>query len=419
MIDKDLSELLPQVRTHMLEQDMPIPGWRAPAPERQMFRAAVAQALVELRLDRGLDGRLAQVAERLAGMMTGVGVLQCLLEDGVEEVIVRDGFVQVERRGTIEDIGELADDAHFEQVARRAADLGQRTMKGDRPFVLVDLPGGSRFTAVVPPLSVRGTSINIRVFARERLSLADLSIMGSFEAPTAATWARRTDERPEVRGGEGPAALPPVAQLLAQVAAGNLATMLISGRFGAGKTTLMNALSLQVPPQVQLAVVETFRELRIAHPHPLRVVVPEDRPGLPTMDEVLNVVVTRMRPDLLIIGEIVRGEAPRFLDAVNLGIKAWSTIHGNDCLGALYRLERMARRSGRAGETAIRERVAAGVDLVVHLARDSWTGKRYVSEVTLVKGLDAHGRYDLQTLYDAQEIGSVERLELLWGEVSG
>jgi pilus assembly protein CpaF len=415
MSDTDVTKILPKVRAHILEQAVPIPGWRAPARERHVFHAAVAQALVELRLDRRLDGRLTQAAERLAGMMTGLGILQRLLEaDGVEEIVVRDGFVQVERHGTIEDVGRLADDAHFEQVARRAADLGQRTMKGDRPFVLVDLPDGSRFTAIVPPLSVRGASINVRVFARERLSLGDLSDLGSFDAP---------DEP----GGEGVAQdgsgerlklLPPVARLLAQVAAGNLATTLISGRFGAGKTTLMNAMSLHVPNRIQLAVVETFRELRIAHPHPLRVVVSEDRPGAPTMDEVLNVVVTRMRPDLLIIGEIVRGEAPRFLDAMNLGIKAWSTIHGNDCLGALYRLERMARRGADVGETAVRERIAAGVELVVHLGRDACSGRRYVSQVVLVKGLDFGGRYDLETLYDAQEMGSIDRLGLLWEEVS-
>ena len=267
----------------------------------------------------------------------------------------------------------------------------------------LDLPDGSRFTAIVPPLSVRGTAINVRVFAREALSLADLTRLGAFDRPKPNTYG----ELP-ARGAAAPRRailpadvemLPPVARFLAEVAAGNRATVLISGEFGSGKTTLMNGMSLYVPDHVQMAVVETFEELKVAHPHPLRVVVPEGRPDFPTMDEVLNVVVTRMRPDLLIIGEIVREEAPRFLDAINLGKKAWSTIHGNDALGALYRLETKALTTGLP-HRAIREQIAAGVDLVVHLRKDAWTGQRYVAQVVSVEGLDADGRYVLKTLYD-------------------
>jgi pilus assembly protein CpaF len=413
----NLAELLPIVQAHVVERHIPIPGWRTGEAERRQFQAAVAQALVELRLDRDLDGNLAEAASHLAGMMTGVGVLQSILaEPGVEEVIVRDGFVQVERRGVIEDLGTLADEAHFRQAAQRAADLGHRTMKGDRPYVLVDLPDGSRFTAIVPPLSARGTAINVRVFARQALSLADLAGLGAFNRPPASCTKADATSFIEAAACEGLDLLPPVAQLLARIAAGNLATVLISGEFGAGKTTLMNAMSVCVPSRVQLAVVETFEELKIAHPHPLRVIVPEGRLDFPSLDEVLNVVITRMRPDLLIVGEIVREEAARFLDGINLGKKAWSTIHGNDALGALYRLETKALTIGLP-HRAIREQIAAGVDLVVHLRQDAATGRRYVAQVARVEGLDGEGRYRLRSIYDAGDVGAAT-LEALLQEVS-
>ena len=401
--------LLPSVRRYVLEREIPIPTWRADQTARRRFRAAVAQAIVELQMDRRLDGRLSAVATQIAGMMTGVGVIEPLLDEpDAEEIIVRQGFVQLERQGRIEDVGPLADDGHFERVARRAADLGQRTMKGDRPYVLVDLPDGSRFTAIVPPLSVRGTAINVRVFARQALSLADLAGFGAFEEPKPSA------DRLQSTAADGDVALlPPVAQVLARVARGNQASVLISGEFGAGKTTLLNAMSLCVPPTVQLAVVETFEELKIAHPHALRVVVPEDRPDFPGMDEVLNVVITRMRPDLVIVGEIVRNEAPRFLDAINLGKKAWSTIHGNDALGALFRLETKALRSGLP-HRAVREQIAAGVDLVVHLRQDPHTGARYVAQVAGVRGL-TDGAYDLEMLYGQPGRGD-RALAELWKE---
>jgi pilus assembly protein CpaF len=383
----DLLSVLPVVQEQVLSRGIPVPGWRDTEAEHQRFASAVAQVLTELRLATGMPP--GEAAKVLARAMTGIGVLQPLLEqDGVEEIIVRGGFVQIERRGVIEDVGNLAPDSHFEQVARRAADLGQRMLKGDRPYVLVDLPDGSRFTAIIPPLSRRGTAINIRVFARTALSLDDLARFRTFEVPE--------EDNPAATGLE-PDMLPPVARFLRAIAERNVATVLVSGEFGAGKTTLLNAMSRYVPDDVQLAVVETFEELKIAHPHPLRVVVPEGREGnFPTMDEVLNIVITRMRPDLLIVGEIVRDEAPRFLDAINLGRKAWSTIHGNSALGALYRLETKSLVSGLP-HAAIREQIAAGVDLIVHMRK--YRGRRYVAEVARVEGLDADGHYRLRYLY--------------------
>lgn len=386
----NILDLLPAVQEQVLIRGMPVPSWQATETERRRFVAAVAQILSEMRLPGLHPGEAAAV---LAGAMTGIGVLQPLLEqDGIEEIIVRNGFVQVERWGVIENVGTMAPDFHFEQVARRAADLGRRMMKGDRPYVLVDLPDGSRFTAIIPPLSRRGTAINIRVFARRTFSLDDLARLGTFSVRESQLDENTVAEMAEID------VLPPVARLLRTIAERNGATVLVSGEFGSGKTTLLNAMSMYVPDCIQLAVVETFEELRIAHPHPLRVVVPEGIEGdFPTMDEVLNIVITRMRPDLLVIGEIVRDEAARFLDAINLGKRAWSTIHGNSALGALHRLETKALSSGLP-HRAIREQIAAGVDFVVHMRRDN-SGQRYVAEVARLEGLDAEGQYRLRYLY--------------------
>lgn len=385
------------VRERLLAQGAEIPGWAASPSEIERFKVSVAQALSRGRLDV-LDGDLAALVTRVAGMLTGVGVLQPLLEEpGVEEIIVRNGYLQVEKLGRIENRGWVAPDEHFQRVAERAADLGRRMMKGDRPWVLVDLPDGSRFTAIIPPLSVRGTAINIRVFRRESRSLGDLAGLGAFDG----TANQAAQDVPTALMDDQVEMLPPIAQLLASVARGNLASVLIAGEFAAGKTTLLNAMSLCIPENIQVAVVETFEELKIAHKHALRVVV-RDTPDGPTMKEVLNVVITRMRPDLLIIGEIVLDEASRFLEAINLGKKAWATIHGSDALGALRRLETLALASGLP-HAAIREQVAAGVDLVVHLRQDPWTGRRYVAQVSRVDGVDHSGRYCLTDIYKVRD----------------
>jgi pilus assembly protein CpaF len=404
-----------EVRAHLMNSGRKLPKWDASAGERDVFCTVVAQAITHLRLERKVEGSLAEVARNVAAMLTGVGVLEAVLaQDGVEEVIVRSGgHVQVERWGQIEDLGQLASDSHFERVAERAAELGGRVLKGSRPWVLVDLPSGHRFTAMKSPLSVGGTAINIRVFGKQGMALGDLARLGAFGGNGSSPPAEPVSGEEATRAFalEGVDALPPLAQMLATVAAGNLASVLISGEFAAGKTTLLNAMSQFVPPTVQMAVVETFQELQVGHPHPLRVEV-RDNPGAPTMEEVLNVVITRMRPDLLVIGEIVLDEAPRYLEAINLGKRAWGTVHGSDVLGALRRLETLALKSGLP-HAAIREQVGANVDLVVHLRQDPWTGRRYVAQVGQVRGLTADGEYDVKYLYNLGDVRSSALMKVI------
>ena len=381
--------LLPQVETTIVEQGIVVPGWRAGEGERRRFQDSLARLLAEARLVSD-DTLIVEAAGILARASTGLGVLQEITaQPGVEEVIVRKGKVQVERYGRIEELGALATDDYFERLARRVADLGGRAMKADRPFVLVDLPNGSRFTAMIPPLSVEGTAINVRVFRQEALSLHSLAQGGTFEHPDV------TGEQGTIPGDLEPE-LPEIARFLAWMMRDNAATVLISGEFSSGKTTLLNALTAYIAPTTQLAVVETFRELQIRHPFAARAVVPTPpRESFPSLDEVVNVLYTRMRPDLILFGEVVGNEAVELLSAMNLGKKVMTTIHANSAYDALLRLETLALESGMPLE-AIRERVGRGVDLVVHLRKRG--ARRYVAEVARMHGI-VDGSYRIEYLY--------------------
>jgi len=371
--------LLTRVQDYLLEvKRARLPDWQAAPAARRQFIAVVAEALVELNITPppGLD--IPGLAEQLATMMTGIGVLTPLLyEDGVEEIIVRDGHVQVEQGGVIYGLGELAPREHFEQVANRVADLGGAAFQGNRARVVVDLPPfGDRFTAIKPPLSAAGVAINIRRFARTPLTLAQLAAKEALPAY--------------------------MAEWLAGVLRDNAATFLIVGASGAGKTTLLNALCRHVPHTAQLAIAETFRELSPGHPYPVRAVAPseltpqERELGLTTLRDVVNTIYTRMRPDLLLVGEVVGAEAVEFLRAINLGNRAAATIHGGSALGGLIALETLAIQYGGLAQHVARSWIARGLDLVIHMERTA--GRRFISEITVLDGLEA-GEYRLQPLY--------------------
>jgi len=389
------NEILVKVQELLLEQRVKIPGWGATPVDRQRFVDRVAESLSGLRL--GLkDGDISAEAIALSDMMIGLGVLQPLLvEPGVEEIVVRDGFVQVERHGRIVDVGQLAPNAYFETLSKRVADESRRSIKADRPYVLVNLEDGSRFTAIVPDLSPSGTAINIRVFSRTARTLDNLAELGAF-APGPA------------RSGQGNldalAANPPA--FLREVSRSAAYSVLVSGEFGAGKTTLLNAMTAEIPPQRQLAVAETFRELQISHPHPLRVVVDPSRPNYPTMDEVLDVAIKRMRPDVILIGEITTpGEALRTMEAANLGKRVWATIHSNSAYDAVLALETLALSTGTLPLSAVQLRISRHMHYVVHMAQDPTSGRRFLREIAAIRGLRAGGGYDVQTLYQADARG--------------
>lgn len=363
--------LTKQVQDALLERGVAVPPWRASALEREQFAFAVLRTIVEAQIPTPPGVALPELAADIAGRLAGLGVLDPFLRrDGIEEIIVRRGLTQIERGGVVETVGTLASDDYFLDLAQRVAEMAGKPLRAANPFVLVDLPGGSRFTAMIPPLSHNGTAINIRVFSREVFALDALVAKNAL-----APW---------------------MADALRHAFHTERATLLISGRPGSGKTTLANALLAEVSSTLQLCIAETFEEIRVAHPATARAVVREEvEAGRVTMADVVNVLYTRMRPDLLVVGEVVSVEARQFLQAINLGVQALTTIHGASARDALTRLETLAQEEG-VPLSATRERIARGIRYVIHMDKDA-NGARRIVEIARVLGL-RDGAYALQML---------------------
>jgi pilus assembly protein CpaF len=149
--------------------------------------------------------------------------------------------------------------------------------------------------------------------------------------------------------------------------------VLISGGTGAGKTTLLNALAACIPAGERVVTIEDAAELRLPLEHVVRL---EARP--PNAEGAGEVRVRtlvrnalRMRPDRIVVGEVRGSEALDMLQAMNTGHEgSLSTCHANTPADALRRLETMVV-SGVPGMplAAVREQIAAAVDLVVQVAR--------------------------------------------------
>ena len=295
------------------------------------------------------EARREQIAELILRDTVGLGPLEELLaDDEVEEVMVNGhDSVYVERRGRIErsEVRFESEQALRDAIERILAPVGRRVDELS-PMADARLADGSRVNVVIPPLAVDGPALSVRRFTAVRPGPDELVASGTLT--------------PELR------------DLLAEAVAARR-SLLVSGGTGSGKTTLLNALSGWIDPGERVVTIEDAAELRLRQPHVVRLesrpASVEGRGGVTIRDLLRNAL--RMRPDRIVIGEVRGPEALDLLTALNTGHDgALSTVHANSPEDALRRIETLALMAGVGlPHEAIREQLARGVDLVVHMAR--------------------------------------------------
>ncbi|MFH1355011.1 MAG: ATPase, T2SS/T4P/T4SS family, partial [Candidatus Omnitrophota bacterium] len=181
----------------------------------------------------------------------GLGPLEDLLADPtVSDIMVNNkDEVYIERDGKIELTSKkfISNEQVRTIIERIIAPLGRR-IDESVPMVDARLPDGSRFNAIIPPLSLTGPCLAIRKFRKEILTVEQL-----IELQTLT---------------------PGISQFLRAcvVARKNI---IISGGTGSGKTTVLNVLSSIIPSTERIVTIEDAAELRLDQEHWLRL---ESRP---------------------------------------------------------------------------------------------------------------------------------------------
>ena len=325
--------------------------------------ALVAQALRDEGRPVG-DATVLAVLDSLRRDVVGAGPLEPLLRlEGVTDVLVNGPRqVFVDRGDGLELTGvTFPDDGAVRRLAQRLASSAGRRLDDATPYVDLRLPDGSRFHAVLAPLSRPGTVLSLRVPRSRVFTLEELVAAGAI-------------------GEEG-------SQLLRLIIEARMA-FLVSGGTGSGKTTLLSALLSIVPAGDRIVLVEDASELRPDHPH---VVGLESRPpniegaGAVPLRALVRQAL-RMRPDRLVVGEVRGAEVTDLLSAMNTGHEGGcGTIHANSAADVPARIEALAMAAGLP-QGAAHSQMAAAIDAVVHVGRDR-DGLRRVQEVAVLERL--------------------------------
>jgi pilus assembly protein CpaF len=270
----------------------------------------------------------------------------------ITEIMVNnETSVFVEDHTGMHYVGELHTGELHAIVERILLPLGKRL---DRTSPIVDarLRDGSRLCAVIPPVSPHGMCASIRRFTQDVLTLNHFA-----------------DE--------------PVANLLVQLVR-NRCNIVVSGKAGSGKTSLLNVVCSYMQPSERIVTIEDVRELTIALPNAVqletRPSTPEGLPGVNMTDLVHTAL--RLRPDRIIVGEIRGVEVVDMLSALNTGhAGSLSTCHAHTAQQALQRIESlMLQHCPQWKRETIRDHIGSAIDIVVHVSRDS-SGRRYISEI--------------------------------------
>jgi pilus assembly protein CpaF len=297
----------------------------------------------------------------------GLGPIERLLGDGeVSEIMVNGtGAIFVERAGKLERTGlRFSSTEAIRAVIERIVTPIGRRIDDASPMVDARLPDGSRVHAVLDPLAINGPTITIRRFHRRAFDFADLVAFGSASREMLAFLKLCVETRRNI---------------------------VVSGGTGAGKTTLLNVLSALIGADERLITIEDAAELQLRHPHLVsleaRPANAEGRGEVPIRELVRNAL--RMRPDRIVVGECRGREALDMLQAMNTGHDgSLTTIHANSARDAISRLEVMVLMAGvEMPVQAIREQIAAAIDIIVQQARMP-DGCRRIVEIAEVTGIE-------------------------------
>ena len=217
-----------------------------PASDTAAVRRLVDEVIADYD-ERTLVSSLPPVVDRkrtsreVYDAVAGFGPLQRFLDDPtVEEIWINEpGRVFVARRGRSELTNTILSDEAVRDLVEKMLKSSGRRVDLSTPFVDAMLPDGSRLHVVIPDITRRHWSVNIRKFVLTAHSLDELVGLGSLTAQAARF-------------------------LEASVASG--LNILVAGGTQAGKTTMLNCLAAAIPGTDRVISAEEVFELRFSHP---------------------------------------------------------------------------------------------------------------------------------------------------------
>lgn len=366
---------------------------RRKVQERMDYLKDMSDGEVEDAIDEVLTGEESLVTcpvelrrrlkKELFDSLRRLDVLQIFVEDSSVTEIMINGteHIFVERAGRLQELDVGFDSLEeLQDVIQRIVAGCNRVVNEASPIVDARLPDGSRVNIVMNPVALNGPVVTIRRFPDKPVTMEWLVRNHSVSAEAAEFLEKL------VKAGYN---------------------IFISGGTGSGKTTFLNVLSQFIPEEERVITIEDSAELQLRG---LRNLVRLETRNSNvegcreiTVRELIRSSL-RMRPNRIIVGEVRGAEAIDMLQCLNTGHDgSMSTGHANSAKDMLARLENMVLMGMELPLTAVRQQIASGIDVIVHLSRLRDRSRR-VLEITEIAGYE-NNEVKLNPLFEFEEAG--------------
>ncbi len=317
------------------------------------------------------------ISKRVFDSIRGLDVLEGFLRDDCITEIMVNGTdnIFIEKLGSLYQSDScFEDEKRLNDTAMRIASRSNRIVNAKNPILDTVLDDGSRVCVVLSPVSKNGTSITIRKFYDNPLTMEDLINGGTISEEAADYLINAVKQKKNI---------------------------FMSGGTGSGKTTLLGILGNYIDEDERVVTIEDSAELNLSK---IKNWVRLETRGSNTSGDgeitIRRLIKTalRMRPDRLIVGEVRGDEAIDMLQALNTGhAGSLSTGHANSSKDMISRLETMVLYGLDIPIQAIRGQIASALDIIVHLSRMK-DKSRKVIEISEITGMD-NGNIVMEPVY--------------------
>ncbi len=294
----------------------------------------------------------------------GLEKIEPLLQDSQIEDISCDGigipifvYHRNSKIGSIKTNIKFDDMESLDSFINKLAERCGKSVSVAKPLLDGSLPDGSRIQATLgSDIARHGSNFTIRMFTEKPITPIDIIKTGMCDPKImAAMW----------------------------FAVEYQSSILVSGGTATGKTSLLNAFSLFIKPQMKIVSIEDTAELRLPHSHWVpevaRVSISSGREV--DMFELLKESL-RQRPDYIIVGEVRGKEAYVLFQQMATGHAGFSTIHADNFQKLVDRLT--------TPPIELPPNLLENLDFVVFISRFKHGNKykRRISSITEITGID-------------------------------
>ena len=309
-------ELLKGIKTRLYES-LDVSFTKVTRPE-DFLREKAEEIIEEFSLERSLSPEsMDKIMYYIRRDFIGYGKLDPVIRDEMAEDISADGpeiplYVYHRNYDSIEtniEFDKMELDAMIYKLAQRSG----RHISMAKPLLSATLPNKDRLQlSLGSEITTRGSTFTIRKFKEIPLTPIELINYGTFSVEMIAyLW----------------------------MAVENGSNILISGGTATGKTTVLNSISMFIPPESKIVSIEDTREINLSHQNWIPTVTREVEEGSRSIEmfDLLKAAL-RQRPEYVLVGEVRGREAYTLFQAMATGHITLSTVHADSADAVVKRL---------------------------------------------------------------------------------